>query len=107
MTAPAEGTTRVIDAKFPLTWLIGCSCAIVFSMGGIFVQINSVAATVAKIETKTDIRDDRSNVMAQSIIALQGDQRTQDAKIDRSTSDINDIKKDIEEMKRKQVWAPK
>jgi hypothetical protein len=102
-----KGSHTVIDAKFPLPWLIGCSATIVFCLGGVFVQINSVAATVAKIETKTDIRDERSNVMAQTIIALQGDQRTQDAKIDRSAADIVEVKRDIEEMKRKQTWAPK
>jgi len=97
----------VIDAKFPLTWLIGCSCAIVFSMGGVFVQINSVAATVAKIETKTDIRDERTNVISQNIIALQGEDRTQQAQVARVTSDIADLKRDVEEMRRKQQWAPK
>lgn len=107
MTGTTEGNQRVIDAKFPLTWLIGCSCAIVFSMGGVFVQINSVAATVAKIETKTDIRDERTNVISQNIIALQGEDRTQQAQVARVTSDIADLKRDVEEMRRKQQWAPK
>lgn len=107
MTAPAEGQQRVIDAKFPLTWLIGTGAAIVFAMGSVSFQISGLAATVAKIETKTDIRDERTNVISQSIIALQGDNRTQQAMIDRTAADVADAKRDIEEMKRKQVWAPK
>lgn len=97
----------MIDAKFPLTWLLGTGAAIVFAMGSFSFQISGIAKTVANIEAKADVRDDRSNLMAQSIIALQGDQRTQDAKIDRSAIDIIEVKKDIEEMKRKQVWAPR
>lgn len=107
MTAPAEGQQRVIDAKFPLTWLIGSAAAIIFAMGSVSFQISGLSATVAKIEAKTDIRDERTNVISQSIIALQGDNRTQQAMIDRTTSDITEVKRDIEEMKRKQVWAPK
>ena len=97
----------MIDAKFPLTWLIGCSCAIVFALGGIFVQINGIASAVSKIESKTDIRDERTNVIAQSIIALQGDNRTQQAMIERTIADIAEAKRDIEELRRKQAWAPK
>lgn len=107
MTVPAEGSNRVIDAKFPLSWLIGCSAAIVFSMGGVFFKINSIGDTVAKIETKTDIRDDRTNVITQGLIAMQGDNRTQQSQIDRAASDIIDLKKDVDELKRKQTWAPK
>lgn len=97
----------MIDAKLPLAWLIGTGAAIVFAMGAFSFQISTIAATVSKIETKVDLRDDKTNILTQSIIALQGDQRTQDAKIDRSAADIVELKKDIEEMKRKQVWAPK
>lgn len=107
MIDTAEGAPRVIDAKFPLSWLVGCSAAIVFSMGGVFFKINTIGETVAKIENKTDIRDDRTNVLAQSIIALQGSDQTQKVLIERLSSDVAEAKRDIEEVRRRQTWAPK
>lgn len=107
MTGTAEGVTRVIDAKFPITWLVGCSSAIVFSMGGMFVQLKSVVESTSEIKSKLEIRDERTNTISQTLVSIQGDNRTQQAQIDRTASDIAEIKRDVEEMKRKQTWAPR
>lgn len=107
MTGTTEGTQRVIDAKFPLTWLIGTGAVIVFGLGSVSFQISGLVTSVAKLEAKTDIRDERTSVISQNIIALQGFDQTQKVMIDRLMSDVADTKRDIDEMKRKQTWAPK
>lgn len=102
-----QGRQTVIDTKFPLTWLIGCTCAIVFSMGGFAVKVSSFGESLSKIETKSDSRDEKAALLQQMVLIQQGKNETQQAELTRAVSDISDIKRDVEEMKRKQTWAPK
>lgn len=104
---PEQGRQTVIDTKFPLSWLIGCSCAIVFSMGGFAYQVNAMSNALGKMEAKTDVRDERLNLLHQTFLISQGKVEIQAVNIQRNSSDIQDIKRDVEEMKRKQTWAPK
>lgn len=104
---PTQGHQTVIDTKFPLSWLIGCSCAIVFSMGGFAVQVNSMSSALAKMDSKMDDRDDRVNLMQQTILIAQGKADNMAASIQRNSQDILDLRRDLEEIKRKQPWVPK
>lgn len=104
---PEQGRQTVIDTKFPLTWLIGCTCAIVFSMGGFAFKVSSFGESLSKIETKSDARDEKAALLQQMVLIQQGKNETQQSEITRAQSDIGDLKRDLEEMKRKQTWAPK
>lgn len=106
-TSTEKGNSTVIDTKFPLSWLIGCSAAIVFSMGGFAFQVNSMSNALSKIEVKTDARDERLNMMNQAILVRQGKDEAQDDKIVRLNADMAEVRRDIDELKRKQTWAPK
>lgn len=102
-----ERPQRIIDAKLPLPWLIGSACAIVFSMGGVFVKLDAVGSSVAKLEAKTDTRDDRINVLAQTLIQQQGKNDVQDAQITGVQNEARDLRRDVEEIKKNQRWMPK
>lgn len=111
MNAPAnrnkEDELKIVDAKLPLSWLIGCAAAIVFSMGGVFVKLDSLVGSLAKIEARTDNRDERIGALTQSLLIQQGRNETQDAHLARMQSDISDQKAAIEEVKKNQRWMPK
>lgn len=102
-----ERPTKIIDAKLPLPWLIGSACAVVFSMGGVFVKLDSVGASLTKLEAKTDTRDDRINVLAQTLIQQQGKNDVQDAQITGVKNEARDLRRDVEEIKKNQRWMPK
>lgn len=98
---------KIIDAKLPLWWLIGSACAVVFSMGGVFVKLDSVGTALTKIEAKTDSRDDRINVLAQSLIQQQGKNDVQDAQMQAMENEARYLRRDVEEIKKNQRWMPK
>lgn len=102
-----ERPQKIIDAKLPLPWLIGCATAIVFSMGGVFVKLDAVGSSLSKLEAKTDNRDERISSLMQTLIQQQGKNDTQDAQIQRNASDISDVKRDVEELRKSQRWMPK
>ena len=102
-----ERPQKIIDAKLPLPWLIGSACAIVFSMGGVFVKLDAVGSAVQKIEAKTDSRDERINVLAQTLIQQQGKNDVQDAQMSATQNEVRDLRRDVEEIKKNQRWMPK
>lgn len=102
-----ERPQKIIDAKLPLPWLIGSVCAIVFSFGGLFFKVDAVGQSVAKLEQKTDTRDERISTLAATLIQQQGKNDTQDAQIQRNAADIGEIKRDVEDLRKSQRWMPK
>ena len=102
-----ERPLKVIDAKLPLTWLITSAVAVILAMGGVFMKLDNVSVALSKLEAKTDSRDERINLLAQTQIQQQGKNDTQDAQIVRSQSDIVDLKRDIDEIRKSQRWMPK
>lgn len=98
---------KIIDAKLPLPWLIGCASAIVFSMGGVFFKLDNVTTSINKLEAKTDNRDDRISAIMQSLIQQQGKNDTQDAQILRAQTDITEVRRDVEDIRKSQRWMPK
>lgn len=104
---PEQGRQTVIDTKFPLSWLIGCSAMIVFSMGGVAFKVSAMADTLGKIETKSDARDDKTMLIQQMVLISQGKLETVTANVNRNSTDIADMKRDIAEMQRSKTWAPK
>lgn len=105
MTEPRP--QKIIDAKLPLPWLIGSACAVVFSMGGVFVKLDAVGASLTKLEAKTDNRDDRISTLAQSLIQQQGKNDVQDSQITGVQNETRDLRRDVEDLKKSQRWMPK
>jgi len=81
-----------IDTKVPLSWVMSSAAAIVFALGFNAYKVDSVVKAVDKIETRSDTRDDRINTLAQSLIQQQ-------SQTSRNTDDINDIKRDVNQLK--------
>lgn len=98
---------KIIDAKLPLPWLIGSACAVVFSMGGVFVKLDAVGTALTKIEAKTDTRDDRISTLAQSLIQQQGKNDVQDAQVSALQNETRELRRDVEEVKKSIRWMPK
>lgn len=102
-----ERPQKIIDAKLPLPWLIGSACAVVFSMGGVFVKLDSVGQSLTKLEAKTDTRDERLSALAQTLIQQAGKNDVQDAQIIGVQNETRDLRRDVEDLKKNQRWMPK
>lgn len=99
--------SRIIDAKLPLSWLIGTASAVVFAMGGVYFKLETVSSSITKLESKTDNRDDRIATLTASLILQQGKNDTQDAQINRNHADIKDMRRDVDDIYKAQKWATK
>jgi len=97
---------RVIETKLPLTWLIGCAAAIIFSLGGVSFQVSTIAATVSKIEVKSDLRDDRLNTVVQSVAVQANESRNIQSQVTQLGSQMVEVRRDVEAIKDKQRWVP-
>ena len=102
-----EHPTKIIDAKLPLPWLIGSACAVVFSMGGVFVKLDAIGQSVTKLERKTDMRDERISTLAATLIQQQDKNDSQEAQIQRNAAEIGEIKRDVEDLRKSQRYMPK
>lgn len=102
-----QGHQTVIDNKFPLTWLIGCSAAIVFTIGSYAFQANSMSKSLDNLTSKMEKRDESQNIMQQNALIQQGQINVMGSDVKRNSTDIIELKRDIEEIKRRQTWAPK
>lgn len=88
--------TTVIDAKLPLTWLIGSAVAIVFSLGGLYVKVDSLISTFDKVGTKLDVQDSKVSTLTQNLLIQSGRYDTLSIKVDTNAENIAEIKKDVD-----------
>lgn len=95
-----------IDTKLPLTWLVGCAAAIIFSLGGVSFQVSTIAATVSKIENKSDVRDDRLNIVVQSVAVQASESRNIQSQVSQLGSQIVEVRRDVDAIRDKQRWVP-
>lgn len=95
-----------IDTKLPLTWLVGCAAAIIFSLGGVSFQVSTIAATVTKIENKSDVRDDRLNIVVQSVAVQASESRNIQSQVSQLGSQIVEVRRDVDAIRDKQRWVP-
>lgn len=95
-----------IDTKLPLPWLLGCAAAIIFSLGGVSFQVSTIAATVSKIENKSDIRDDRLNIVVQSVAVQANESRNIQSQVSQLGSQLGEARRDIDAIRDKQRWVP-
>ena len=79
---------KLIDNKLPLPWLIGSAGAIVFAMGGLFMKLESVSASIAKIEAKADSRDEKIEKFVERLAHEASQNDIQDSRIDQLSADI-------------------
>lgn len=97
---------RVIDTKIPLTWLVGCAAAIVFSLGGVSFQVSNIAGAVAKIEVKSDLRDDRLNAVVQTVAVQASESRSMQSQMSSFGTQLLEVRRDVDQIKDKQRWTP-
>lgn len=88
--------TTVIDAKLPLTWLIGSAVAIVFSLGGLYVKVDSLINTFDKVGTKLAEQDKTVSTLSQNVLIQSGRYDTLSLKVDNNTQNIAELKKDVD-----------
>lgn len=81
----------VIETKLPLWWILASVTAIVFSMGGVFVRLESVTVSLTKIETKLDTQDRRMGQFAENLGEIRSVNNVQQMQIDRASADLNEI----------------
>lgn len=93
--------TKFIETKLPLPWLLSTAAATILSLGGVFMKLDILSQNIAKLESKTDIRDERIAALNQNLLLQQGRNDTQQTQINRNMEDIADIKKDIADIRNK------
>lgn len=102
-----DGATVKFEPKLPLWSVIASAVAVVFSMGGVIVKLDSIGVSLVKLEQKTDTRDERIQTVQQTVLTMQGKNDMQDAQLSRIAVDFADMKRDVEEIRKHQRWAPK
>lgn len=88
--------TTVIDAKLPLTWLIGSAVAIVFSLGGLYVKVDSLIDTFSRVNERLASQDKSVSTLSQNLLIQSGRYDTLSLKVDANTKNIDDLKKDVD-----------
>lgn len=105
---------KIIDAKFPLTWLIGATFTIVVSMATFYSKVDGMASKQAELQTsidklqdKIEKRDESMTAIQGSILQLQGKEALQDSSIQRSAADIIDIRRDVDDIRKTSRYTPR
>lgn len=88
----------IVEMKLPLPWLIGSASAILLAMGGLFAKMDSVTSTLTKIEVRADSEASQKALLTQTVITLQGDNKTQQVQIDSNKSEIAEIKTAVRQL---------
>lgn len=94
LPVPSDNHTSspaMIETKLPLWWILASVTAIVFSVGGLYVRLDSVAVLLNKIETKLDAQEVRMSRFSESLGEVRSVNNIQQMQIDRATTDLNEI----------------
>lgn len=95
-----ESFGKIIDMRLPLPWLLASVISIVFSIGGVFVKLNTVSESLVKMEIKTDLRDSKIINLAEMLIEQKGKNEMQDEQIKRTQADIGELKDSISDVRK-------
>ena len=91
-----QNKQTVIETKLPLPWLIGCAAAIIFSLGGLYVKVDSLINTFDKINERLEKQNDSFNTVNQNVLILGGRVDSISVKTDANTKDIDSLKQDLD-----------
>lgn len=86
----------VIDAKLPLSWLIGCAFSVVFSFGTLYMKLDTQSIALKDVQAKLEKRDDSMTVVLTTLAEVKTSNLNQDQSIQRNAADISEIKRQLE-----------
>jgi len=105
---------RIIEMKFPITWLIGFAMLLSSGILAVYTKftdygrdIQVLTATVNNLNAKTDTRDDRITAVVQEMIQVKAGSAALTERMSRAESDLKESRGVIEELRRNQRWMPK
>ena len=105
---------KIIELKLPLTYLITAVVTLLFALGGLYVKFDTLSQTVTRLDTKTDQRDDRIQVLLQTSVEIKSQISAQDQRMIRAESDVKEIRADFNSLRNEvnrlnanQRWMPK
>jgi len=98
---------KIIEAKLPLVWLLSSAFAVVFSLGGLYVQVNSQTAAIQNMQVAIDKRSERLDQLTVSVVTQQTRNEAQDILIVRNANDIADINRNLNESRQLKKWLLK
>jgi len=84
---------RLIETKLPLWWILASVASIVFSLGGVFVQLDGVIENISKLERKIDLQEARFLILTENVSANIATNKVQQSQIDRAAADLNELSK--------------
>ena len=105
MTSPTPPDS-FIDKRLPAPWILTTAFAAVMAMAGLYYQVGGLVESSKAMAAKIDTRDERFNVLVQTLTLQQGKDALQDSTISRLSSDVTDIKRDVDNIKDKTRWTP-
>lgn len=88
-------STKLIDMKIPLTWLLVSAISVGLSIGGLFNKVDTVTSALARLEKTIETRDEKLNTIVESISAVRSKTEVQQIQIERNSSDISEIKSNL------------
>lgn len=105
---------RIIEMKFPITWLIGFAMLLSSGILAVYTKftdygrdIQVLTATVNNLNAKTDTRDDRITAVVQEMIQVKAASAALTERVIRTEGDLKESRGVIEELRRNQRWMPK
>ena len=86
----------VIDAKLPLSWLLGVAASVLFSFGSLYVKLDTQSIALKDVQNKLEKRDDSMTVVLTTLAEVKTSNLNQDQSIQRSANDIIEINRQLE-----------
>lgn len=91
---------RVIETKFPITWVITSAVSVVLTMGTVYMKVDATASQVAEMKITLAKMDDRQTQLMQAVMAQQSKNDLQQEQISRNYADISEIAKKVDQFRR-------
>jgi hypothetical protein len=103
----ATQITKSVDTKLPLTWVISSAFGIIFSVGGVYIELKNISNSLEKIERKNDLRDDKIQQINQMAIETNGRVTNQQSQLERAQLDMSELRRDFANSPKMTRWVAK
>lgn len=109
-----NGTTKIIQMQFPITWLLSVAATLVALGGGLFIQLNSATSGIAdlkgsvqEIKKAQESRDDRMSLISNSNLEVRSQINDLQRQMTRMTDDVSELRKQETYRQNEKRWSPK
>lgn len=109
-----NGTTKVIQMQFPITWLLSVAATLIVLGGGLFMQLNSATSGIAdlkgsvqEIKKAQENRDDRMGMISTSNLEVRSQMNDIQRQMTRLTDDVSELRKQEQYRQNEKRFAPK